>query len=253
MGELIAQGRRGRRAGAAFPQRRAGPHCLHRAQAQGAQPSRCCRPLPPTLRHLSNPTLAVGTGGCDAQQVTPRKGPLRVLIADDHPLIRMSFRQDLEAAGITVCAEAGTGAEAIRAALAERPDLSLLDVRMPEGGGLAAAESIRRSLPATKVVLITAFPDKEGPFSPPSAPGPMAISPRTSAGSACTISSARSYRGRRSIGEGGFIRCRAHFSRPALRDLSGHNRPASCRPSAMVLYPVPRALQQAGAQKLERS
>ena len=84
------------------------------------------------------------------------------MIADDHPLIRMSFRQDLEAAGITVCAEAGTGAEAIRAALAERPDLSLLDVRMPEGGGLAAAESIRRSLPATKVVLITAFPDKEG-------------------------------------------------------------------------------------------
>jgi DNA-binding NarL/FixJ family response regulator len=59
---------------------------------------------------------------------------LRVLIADDHALIRRSFRQDLEAARIDVCAEATTGAEAVRAALAERPSLCLLDVRMPEGG-----------------------------------------------------------------------------------------------------------------------
>jgi CheY-like chemotaxis protein len=72
---------------------------------------------------------------------------LRVLIADDHPLIRRSFRQDLEAVGIDVCAEAITGAEAVRAALAERPDLCLLDVRMPEGGGINAAEAIRDRLP----------------------------------------------------------------------------------------------------------
>lgn len=85
-----------------------------------------------------------------------------MLIADDHPLIRRSFRQDLEAAGIKVCAEAATGAEAVRAAFAKRPDLCLLDVRMPEGGGITAAESIRRSLPATRIVLITALPDEEG-------------------------------------------------------------------------------------------
>ena len=88
--------------------------------------------------------------------------PLRVLIADDHVAMRHSFREDLEAAGIEVCAEAATGAEAVRAALAERPDLCLLDVRMPGGDGITAAESIRRALPAVKIVLITAFPDEDG-------------------------------------------------------------------------------------------
>jgi DNA-binding NarL/FixJ family response regulator len=87
---------------------------------------------------------------------------LRVLIADDHAPIRRSLRADLEAAGIEVCAEAATGAEAVRAALAERPDVCLLDARMPEGGGIAAAESVWRSLPATRIVLMTALPDEDG-------------------------------------------------------------------------------------------
>lgn len=88
--------------------------------------------------------------------------PLRVLVADDHAWIRHSFRDDLEAAGIEVCAEAATGAAAVRAALAERPDLCLLDVRMPDGDGITAAVSIRRSLPTVKIVLITTFPDEDG-------------------------------------------------------------------------------------------
>ena len=98
----------------------------------------------------------------NAQEMTAPTQPLRALIADDHALIRRSFRADLEAAAIEVCAEAATGAEAVRAALAERPDICLLDVRMPEGDGITAAESIRRSLPAVKIVLITAFPDEDG-------------------------------------------------------------------------------------------
>lgn len=88
--------------------------------------------------------------------------PLRILIADNHARIRQSFRQDLEAAGIEVCAEAETGAAAARAALRERPDVCLLDVHMPEGGGIAAAESIRRSAPDLRIVLTTAFPDEDG-------------------------------------------------------------------------------------------
>ncbi len=88
--------------------------------------------------------------------------PLRVLVADDHPLIRHSFREDLEAARIVVCGEAATGAEAVRVALAERPDVCLLDVRMPEGDGITAAGTIRRSLPAVKIVLTTAVPDEDG-------------------------------------------------------------------------------------------
>ena len=77
-------------------------------------------------------------------------------------MIRRSFREDLEAARIVVCGEAATGAEAVRVALAERPDLCLLDVRMPEGDGITAAGTIRRSLPAVKIVLITAFPYEDG-------------------------------------------------------------------------------------------
>ena len=68
--------------------------------------------------------------------------PLRILIADDHPLIRLAIRRDLELGGLEVCAEAATGAEAAEAALRERPDLCLLDIQMPEGGGLDAAAAI---------------------------------------------------------------------------------------------------------------
>src|SRR5579864_9286717 len=88
--------------------------------------------------------------------------PLRILIADDHPRIRLALRRDLEKGGFEVCAEARTGAEAVEAALRERPDLCLLDIQMPGNGGLAATAAIRRSLPTAKVVLITAVPDENG-------------------------------------------------------------------------------------------
>jgi DNA-binding NarL/FixJ family response regulator len=86
---------------------------------------------------------------------------LRILIADDHPRIRHDLRQDLEREGLEVCAEAATGAEAITAALRERPDLCLLDIHMP-GNGMSATAAIRQALPTTKVVLITATPDEDG-------------------------------------------------------------------------------------------
>ena len=87
---------------------------------------------------------------------------LRILIADDHPPMRADLRQDLENGGLEVCAEAPTGADAVTAALRERPDLCLLDVRMPGGDGIAATEAIRRELPETKIVLITAVPNADG-------------------------------------------------------------------------------------------
>ena len=87
---------------------------------------------------------------------------LRILIAEDHPLIRADLRQDLENGGLVVCAEAATGAEAVTAALRERPDLCLIDIRMPGGDGIAATEAIRRELPGTRIVLITAVPNADG-------------------------------------------------------------------------------------------
>ena len=90
-----------------------------------------------------------------------RATSLRVLIADDHPRIRRALREDLQQGGIEVCAEAGTGAEAVAAALREHPDLCLLDVHMPDDG-MAAAMAIRQALPATKIILITATLDEDG-------------------------------------------------------------------------------------------
>jgi DNA-binding NarL/FixJ family response regulator len=79
---------------------------------------------------------------------------MRVIIADDHPPTRAGIRQALEAGGFTVCAEAGSAAEAIETALKERPDVCLLDIHMP-GTGIRAAERITSQLPETVVVMLT--------------------------------------------------------------------------------------------------
>jgi len=88
---------------------------------------------------------------------TPR---LRVLIADDHVPTRAALRADLEEDGIEVCAEVGTGAHAIDAALSLRPDVCLIDIEMPDGG-IVAVETISQALPSVKIVLMTATPDEK--------------------------------------------------------------------------------------------
>jgi DNA-binding NarL/FixJ family response regulator len=77
-----------------------------------------------------------------------------VLLADDHALLRGAVRADLEDHGYTICAEAGDAAGAVDAALRERPDIALLDVRMP-GGGIEAARAISTAVPGTRVVMLT--------------------------------------------------------------------------------------------------
>jgi DNA-binding NarL/FixJ family response regulator len=80
-------------------------------------------------------------------------GP-RVLIADDHPPTREDVRQALDQGEFDVCAEAADASEAVQAAVRERPDVCLLDVRMP-GNGVGAAWEIKARLPDTKVVMLT--------------------------------------------------------------------------------------------------
>jgi len=79
----------------------------------------------------------------------------RVLIADDHAPTRDDIRSALNGdERFEVCAEAANAAEAVQAALRERPDICLLDLCMP-GGGLAAIWEIAARLPETKIVILT--------------------------------------------------------------------------------------------------
>src|SRR5919204_6108198 len=84
---------------------------------------------------------------------------MRVLIADDHPLFRDGLRSLLEARGIDVVGEARTGREAVDQAKRLRPDVVLMDLNMPELGGLAATRLISAEQPDVRVVVLTASED----------------------------------------------------------------------------------------------
>jgi DNA-binding NarL/FixJ family response regulator len=87
---------------------------------------------------------------------------IRVLVADDQTLVRTGFRVILEAEGdIEVVAEADTGVEAIRQAQLTKPDVILMDIRMPELDGLAATEEILRHPDPPTIVVLTTFDQNE--------------------------------------------------------------------------------------------
>ena len=90
--------------------------------------------------------------------------PKRLLIADDHPPTRAGVRLTFEHAGWEVCAEVADATAAVEAALAERPDVCLLDIHMPGGGGIRAARTITGSLPDTVVVMLTVSRDDDDVF-----------------------------------------------------------------------------------------
>ncbi|RKS73522.1 LuxR family two component transcriptional regulator [Actinomadura pelletieri DSM 43383] len=87
---------------------------------------------------------------------------IRALLADDETMIRAGVRAILAAdPGIDVVAEAADGHEAIELTLRHRPQVALLDIRMPRLDGLAAAAELRRVAPATAVIMLTTFGEDE--------------------------------------------------------------------------------------------
>ena len=87
---------------------------------------------------------------------------LRVLVADDHPLFREGVVHSLSTEeGIEVVAEASDGGEAVRLATELMPDLAVLDLAMPAGGGIAATRQIAASCPATAILILTVSEDPD--------------------------------------------------------------------------------------------
>jgi DNA-binding NarL/FixJ family response regulator len=83
---------------------------------------------------------------------------IRVLITDDQALVRAGFREIVGSAGdLDVVGEAATGAEAVRLAQQSRPDIVLMDIRMPEMDGIEATRRIAATVPGSRVLVLTTF------------------------------------------------------------------------------------------------
>jgi len=86
---------------------------------------------------------------------------IRVLLADDHAVVRFGLRALLEMAGMEVIAEAGEGREALRLAQELTPDVAILDVTMPGLNGIDAAPVLRERSPDTRIVFLSMHSDRE--------------------------------------------------------------------------------------------
>jgi len=82
---------------------------------------------------------------------------VRLLVVDDHPVVRKGLSNLLADSGIEIVAEAGDEDQAVQQTLQHHPDVVLLDVRLSSGSGLSALQAIRRAVPETKVVMLSTY------------------------------------------------------------------------------------------------
>ncbi|MET0714778.1 MAG: response regulator transcription factor, partial [Mycetocola sp.] len=91
---------------------------------------------------------------------------IRVFLLDDHEMVRMGLRKLLESGGdIEVVGEAGTAKSAIARIPALKPDVAILDARLPDGSGIEVCRQIRSAEPSVKVIVLTSYDDDEALFA----------------------------------------------------------------------------------------
>jgi DNA-binding NarL/FixJ family response regulator len=92
----------------------------------------------------------------------PARAPIGVFVLDDHEIVRRGVRGLLEAEpDIRVIGEAGTASAALAGILALRPDVAVLDVRLPDGNGVSVCREVRSRLPGVACLMFTAFSDDQ--------------------------------------------------------------------------------------------
>ena len=92
--------------------------------------------------------------------MSDKTGPIRVLLADDHAIVRAGIRQFLERAGdIQVVAEADDGEMAKNLIQQKQPDVAVLDIQMPKSSGIEVTRWVRSNMPGVGVLILTAFDD----------------------------------------------------------------------------------------------
>ena len=82
---------------------------------------------------------------------------VRVVVVDDHPIVRSGLATLFVDTGIEIVGEAGNGAQAVEATLQHQPDVVLLDIRMPETDGIEALQKLREECPQTRVVILSTY------------------------------------------------------------------------------------------------
>jgi two-component system response regulator DevR len=90
---------------------------------------------------------------------------IRVMLVDDHEVVRMGLRTLLERRdNLAVVGEAGTVEESISVAATSKPDVIVMDIRLPDGSGVDATREIRDTSPDTKVIMLTSYADDEAVY-----------------------------------------------------------------------------------------
>ena len=89
--------------------------------------------------------------------MTTEQSEITVLIVDDHPMVREGLRSMLTAPGIRVVGDAKSGQEALELVKKLQPDVTLLDIRMPDMNGIQVLEAIKKAKSSTQVIMVTTY------------------------------------------------------------------------------------------------